>query len=251
MVKINNLLNNSNISVLEEIGGIKILEHQKEISPNLEECQALYYASQMNVRKRQALLELNNSSYIISSGAMQWFAGDIKMKSDVKGVGDFIGKTFKGSVTNESAVKPLYKGTGTLMLEPTYKHLLIEDLSEWDGQLVIEDGMFKACDGDINTKVVSRKTLSSLLAKEGLFNLMLEGKGYVVLESPVSREELIEVELCDDIIRIDGNYAICWSNTLELTVETSSKSLVGSAISGEGLVNVYKGSGKILMSPLI
>lgn len=250
MVKINNLLSNNNICILEEVEGIKILEHKKDLSPNLNECSTMYYATQMNVRKRQVMLELENSSYIISSGVMQWFAGDIKMKSDIKGVGDFIGKTLKGSVTNESAVKPLYEGTGTLMLEPTYNHLLIENLDDWNSQLVIEDGMFKACDGRINTKVIARRTLSSLLAKEGLFNLMLEGKGCVVLESPVSREELIEVYLENDVIRIDGNYAVCWSNSLELTVEASSKSLIGSAVSGEGLVNVYRGTGKILMSPL-
>ena len=43
--------------------------------------------------------------------------------------------------------------------------------------------------------------------------------------------------------------AIAWSDTLSFTVEKSSKSLLGSAVSGEGFVNVYRGSGKILMAP--
>ncbi|MDD2214420.1 MAG: AIM24 family protein, partial [Oscillospiraceae bacterium] len=30
----------------------------------------------------------------------------------------------------------------------------------------------------------------------------------------------------------------------------STKSLLGSAMSGEGLVNVYRGSGKVLISPV-
>ena len=34
------------------------------------------------------------------------------------------------------------------------------------------------------------------------------------------------------------------------TVEKSGKTFFGSAVSGEGLVNVYKGTGKILMAPL-
>lgn len=63
-------------------------------------------------------------------------------------------------------------------------------------------------------------------------------------------EELIMFELDNDEIKIDGNMAIAWSNSLQFTVERSSKSLVGSAVSGEGLVNVFRGSGKILMSPL-
>ena len=63
-------------------------------------------------------------------------------------------------------------------------------------------------------------------------------------------EELIEVELDNDELKIDGNLAVCWSSGLEFTVERSTKTLVGSAVSGEGLVNVYRGTGKVLMSPV-
>lgn len=44
--------------------------------------------------------------------------------------------------------------------------------------------------------------------------------------------------------------AIAWTSNLELTVEKSGKTFFGSAVSGEGLVNVYRGTGKILMAPL-
>ena len=72
-----------------------------------------------------------------------------------------------------------------------------------------------------------------------------------MLESPVPREELIEFELNNDVLKIDGNMAIAWSNTLEFKVEKSGKSLIGSAVSGEGLVNVYRGTGKVLMAPTL
>jgi uncharacterized protein (AIM24 family) len=89
-----------------------------------------------------------------------------------------------------------------------------------------------------------------MLGNEGLFNLCLKGEGIAVLESPVPRSELIEFILDNDEVRIDGNFAIAWSNSLEFRVEKSSKSLIGSAVSGEGLVNVYRGTGKILMAPI-
>ena len=54
----------------------------------------------------------------------------------------------------------------------------------------------------------------------------------------------------NDTVSIDGPMAIAWTSDLELTVEKSGKSLVGSAVSGEGFVNVYRGTGKILMAPL-
>ena len=94
-----------------------------------------------------------------------------------------------------------------------------------------------------------RDRSSAVAGKEGLFNLCLSGSGIAILESPVPRDELIEFNLQDDEVKIDGNMAIAWSNSLKFTVERSSKSLMGSAVSGEGLVNVYRGTGRILMAP--
>ena len=96
-----------------------------------------------------------------------------------------------------------------------------------------------------------RKNFSSLLGGKGLFNLSLVGKGFCALESFVPREELFEFTLENDVVKIDGNMAVCWSGTLDFTVERSSKSLLGSMVNGEGLVNVYRGTGKILMAPTL
>ena len=43
---------------------------------------------------------------------------------------------------------------------------------------------------------------------------------------------------------------MAWSGTLQFTVEKSTKTLFGSGISGEGLVNVYRGTGKVLLAPI-
>ena len=45
--------------------------------------------------------------------------------------------------------------------------------------------------------------------------------------------------------------AIAWSGSLNFTVEKSTKSLLGSAVSGEGFVNVFRGTGTVLMAPTI
>ena len=96
-----------------------------------------------------------------------------------------------------------------------------------------------------------RSNFSSAVAgNEGLFNLGLVGKGIVCLESACPKEELIEVELQNDVLKVDGNLAIAWSGTLDFTVERSGKSLIGSVASGEGLVNVYRGTGKVLIAPV-
>lgn len=250
MITCKNLYENKNIEIVEAKGDVKVLEYKKDLSVNTANAMASYFASEMNVRKRQVLIELKGNAYTISAGAMQWTAGAVSMGADVKGFGDFIGKALSSKVTKESAIKPKYQGDGLLMLEPTYKHILIEDVSEWGG-MVLEDGLFLACESKIQQKVVARSNLSSaMLGNEGLFNLCLKGEGIAVLESPVPRDELIEFILDNDEVRIDGSFAIAWSNSLEFRVEKSSKSLIGSAVSGEGLVNVYRGTGKILMAPI-
>ena len=125
------------------------------------------------------------------------------------------------------------------------------DVEQWGAGITVEDGMFYACDGTVRQSLVSRRNLSSAaLGNEGLFNLSLSGRGIAALESNVPEEELIAIDLNNDEIRIDGNMAVCWTSSLQFTVEMSTKSIVGSAVSGEGLVNVYRGTGRVLMSPV-
>lgn len=169
----------------------------------------------------------------------------------MKGVGDLFGKALRGSVTGESAIKPEYTGNGLLVLEPTYKHILLIDVADWGGSIVLDDGMFLACDSRLKHKAVARSNFSSAVAgNEGLFNLGIQGNGILCLESECPREELVEIVLENDVLKVDGNMAIAWSGSLDFTVERSGKSLIGSAASGEGLVNVYRGTGKVLLAPV-
>ena len=116
-------------------------------------------------------------------------------------------------------------------------------MADWEGGLVLDDGLFLACESTVKHNLQARSNVSSVMfGKMGLFNMKLVGKGIAVLESNVPREQLIEIELVDDVLKIDGNFAICWSGTLEFSTERSGKTLIGSAASGEGLVNVYRRS---------
>ena len=251
-MNIKNLENNERRYV-SSLGNFHVLEYQSDASVAPENARNEYFMSKMGVRRRQIVIELNGKeSAIIQAGSMQWMAGHVKATTGIKGVGDFVGKMVKGAITKETAVKPEYVGNGILVLEPTYKYLILVDVGSWGEKgMTIEDGIFYACSGTVKNKLTARKTISStVLGKEGFFNLSLVGEGVAALESNVPYEELIEVELDNDELKIDGNLAVCWSSGLEFTVERSTKTLVGSAVSGEGLVNVYRGTGKVLMSPV-
>jgi uncharacterized protein (AIM24 family) len=251
MYQINNFFNNDDVRMKESMGAFSIIEYQRDLSVMPENAMTAYYASQMNVRKRQVVCDVAKSNVTVQAGAMQWMVGDVKATTGLKGVGDLFSKAVRGSVTGESAIKPEYTGNGTLVLEPTYKHILLLDVSDWNGSVVLDDGLFLACESSLKQKAVMRSNLSSAVAgNEGLFNLGIQGKGVLCLESPCPKEELVEITLNNDVLKVDGNFAIAWSGSLEFTVERSGKSLIGSAASGEGLVNVYRGTGKVLLAPV-
>ena len=246
-------LQNENRKYSKSIGNFHVLEYVQDASVSPMNAMNEYFMSKMGVRRRQVVIDIDKDhSAIIQAGAMQWMGGNVRATSGVKGIGDFLGKAIKGAVTKETAVKPEYVGEGCLVLEPTYKYIILADIGKWGpAGMTIEDGMFLACDANVKSKVVARKNLSSaVLGGEGLFNLSLQGNGVAALESNVPEDELIEVILENDELKIDGNLSVCWSSNLEFTVERSTKTLVGSAVSGEGLVNVYRGTGRVLMCPV-
>lgn len=247
------IMNNQNIVVKEQLGEMQVIQYAKDMSVSPWTSKQEFFAARMNINRRQLLITMQGGKgYTLQAGAMQWTSGSVEANSGIKGAGDFLGKFVASKVTKESAVKPEYTGVGQLMLEPTYRHIILTDVADWGGSLVLDDGLFLACESQVTQKVTARTNLSSaVLGGEGLFNLSLNGAGKVALESIVPREELFEIELQDDVLKIDGNMAIAWSGSLQFTVEKSSKSLLGSAVSGEGFVNVYRGTGKIWMAPVI
>ena len=251
MYKVKNFTDNNDIQILKQMGPFTVIEYVRDLSVTPMTAQTSYFSNLMNVRKRQVICNLAKSPVTIQAGTMQWMIGNANATTGIKGAGDLFSKMVRGKVTGESAIKPEYTGTGEIILEPTYKHILLINLEEWNNSIVLDDGLFLACESNLKQKAVMRSNISSAVAgNEGLFNLGIEGKGVICLESPCPQEELIEVELQNDVVKIDGNMAIAWSGSLEFTVERSGKTLIGSAASGEGLVNVFRGTGKVLIAPV-
>lgn len=250
MYQISNFTDNDDVKILSELGAFKVIEYQRDLSVSPQTAVTAFYSAQMNIKKRQLVCDLSKAKVTIQAGSMQWMLGNVNATTGIKGVGDFLGKAVRGKASGESAIKPEYTGDGLLVLEPTYKYLILMNTADWGGGVVLDDGLFLACESSLQHKAVMRSNFSSAVAGgEGLFNLSLNGSGVFCIESECPREELIEITLQNDVLKVDGNYAIAWSKSLDFTVERSGKSLIGSAASGEGLVNVYRGTGKVLMMP--
>ena len=170
--------------ITAQLGGLQVLEYLHDPTVAPDNAATEFFMAKMNVRKRQVVADLSSGNLNTQAGAMQMMIGDVHAATNVKGVGGFAKSLVRGAVTGESAIKPMYQGTGV-----------------------------------------------------------------VALESNVPLEETIVVDLQNDEIKIDGNNAMAWSESLQLTVERTTKTLVGSAASGEGLVNVYRGTGCIMICP--
>jgi len=252
MIKTNLMTETESRKIIDRLGRFSVIEYLRDISVSPKMAQEAYFASEMNVRKRQLIADIDPDTGIyVQAGEMQMMMGDIEASTNIKGAGDFFKKLVKSSVTSETIIKPHYVGTGNIVLEPTFYHILLVDLAGWQGDVVIEDGMFLACEDTVEFGIISRKNISSLiLGNEGIFNTRLMGEGLVALESPVPSDELIVADLDDDVIKIDGGMAIAWSSSLDFTVEKTTATLVGSLASGEGFVNVYSGTGRILIAPV-
>ena len=71
MFQINNLFNNKNIQCVSQMGQFFVCEHQKDLSVSPYNAETAYFSSEMNVKRRQVLVQLNNTGCFIRAGAMQ------------------------------------------------------------------------------------------------------------------------------------------------------------------------------------
>jgi len=83
-----------------------------------------------------------------------------------------------------------------------------------------------------------------LMAKKGIFLLHASGKGSLCISSfgAIVERNLVE----DEVLVVDNDYVLTFSDTLEYELRAATKSITHSLMSGEGLVNRYKGPGQIL-----
>ena len=250
MINLDTFTGSTARQITEHKGNFSLLQYNRVSGFAAMRPETAYYYSKQGIKKKQVIIELNNSGAILQAGAMQMMLGNVEAQTNVKGVGDMFMKALSAKATGESAIKPKYTGSGYIVLEPTWKYVIFEDLADWNGSITVDDGLFLACTDTVDIKTVMRNNLSSAVAGgEGLFNTALVGNGVVALESPLPRDELIMIELNNDTVKIDGNNAIAWTSSLNFTVEKTTKTIIGSAATGEGLVNVYRGTGRILMAP--
>lgn len=230
---------------------IEVLEYKTLMGlTNIHAAQEIYFMSKQNIRARQIAVYLKNDMVTIQPGAMSYFQGNIEMVSGVN-AGNLLGRVFSSAVTGEQVAQPEYRGSGMLVLEPSFRHFFLMELAAGE-QAVVDKGMFYCAQGSVNVQPIMQRNVSSaLLGGEGVFQISLTGPGIIVLECSVPFSEIDIIQLNNDTLKVDGNFAVLRTGNINFTVERSAQTLIGSAVSGEGLVNVFRGTGSVWLAPTL
>lgn len=183
-------------------------------------------------------VKMDDTALQTEAGAMYYYKGNITMDSSS---GPGLGAAL---LTGESLRRPIYSGTGEIVLEPTYGQYTIFDVG--DREWLINYGRYYASELSVVLGIRKNSLGTGLLSGHGLFQTTVSGKGRVILESDGPLEK---IELNNEKLVVDGNFAIIWSASLDFKVEKATKGLFATVLSGEGLVNTYSGTGTVYLCP--
>jgi uncharacterized protein (AIM24 family) len=229
---------------------VEILQLNKlEGSRSLLTAQALYYANTSGPHLKFVRIVLNRSAATLESGALSFMKGHLEITSNTGGLGGLAKGIATKMLTNETVIRPRYQGNGEIILEPSFGHFLIVPL-EANQTLITDKGMYYCSEGTVEVGIATQKNFSAgQWGGEGWFQTKVTGPGLVVLSSPVPRSEIITYDLSNEKLQVDGNFALMRSEGINFSVQKSTKSLFGSAVSGEGLLQTFEGTGRVWLAP--
>lgn len=213
--------------------------------------QQVFTLNRAGVRLRQLRIRLSSDAVRTEPGALQFLKGRIEMESNT-GAGGGLGGFMKGALsaarTGETLYKPLYRGTGELYLEPTFGHFW---LMQMNGETLYADqGLFFCAEDSIKVEAHKVESFSARMAGgEGRYQTRVSGSGIVVFRIPVPRSEIVELSLADETVQVDGSFALLRTGDIHFSVEKASASLMGAMTSGEGLLQTFRGTGKVWIAP--
>lgn len=185
---------------------------------------------------------IQNETIRAEAGALHYMLGQIEMTSKAPSVGGFL----KSMVSGETVFKPTYTGQGEIYFgPPIFGEYIVMQLNneEW----ILDQGAYVCSDIGIEVDVFRNKALTGLIGGEGLFQTKVRGTGTLVIQAP---GKVQNIQLQGHTLSVDGGFAVARSASLDYTVRRASKSLVGSFTSGEGLLNVFTGTGTVLLAPV-
>lgn len=192
-------------------------------------------------RLNMVKVDLESAAFRYEAGAMHYMKGNLDLQSNVPGMG----KIFKSMITKEKIVKPVITGTGTVFLTPSFGEFTILELQndEW----ILDQGAYYASEMEVEIGAYTNRAISAMFSGEKWFQTVVAGTGKVVVTSAGPLEE---IEMVNDKLIVDGRFAVARTSGIELKVTKATRGIFSTIISGEGLVNTFTGTGKVLIAPV-
>ncbi len=185
----------------------------------------------------------------LESGAMVYMQDvtlEGKTNSEKGGIGGFFRALGKAIVTGESFFITTATGNtdiARLGLAPAVPGTIAK-LEVGERQYRLNTGAFLACDESVTYNVKSQSFGKAIFGGTGgLFIMETAGQGDLLVNAFSSMIELTVTP--DRPLVIDNMHVVAWDSTLDYEIKPAS-GIIGFK-SGEGLVNEFRGSGKVLL----
>jgi uncharacterized protein (TIGR00266 family) len=181
-------------------------------------------------------------SFIAESDAMASMDADVDMVAKFNGgffpglLKKFLGgeSLFVNAFTNNTSVNKRVTVT-----QPTPGDMMVKELN--GESYCLQPGAYICSTPGIKLGV-KWAGFASLIAREGLFKLVVSGHGTVIFGSYGAMvEKMVEGEYI-----VDTSHLVAYEPNMKLKIQLSGN-LISSVTSGEGLVTLVKGSGKIVL----
>lgn len=221
---------------------------QKELkgSSDVRSAEQLFFLQSAGMRMKMVQVSLNKGKIRNEPGALYFMRGALEMKSSTGG-GIMRGMSRK-LLSGESFFVNEIHGSGEVFLEPTFGHFLLVEID--NDEVIVDKSMFYAGSGSLDISAAAQRNVSSAaLGGEGFFQTRIKGSGVAVLFSPVPQSELQVIELNNETLQVDGNFALLRTGDITFSVEKSSKSWLATSVSGEGLLQTFRGTGQVWLAP--
>jgi len=184
---------------------------------------------------------MNNETVIVEAGLMHYYHGDISMTNPSPDTKEFV----KAKLSKEKIFRPCFHGTGKLVLSPSLEDYYAINLN--NEAYIIDKGAFCAADKDITIDIFINKPFTGFFSGEGVVQTLVKGTGTVIISVPGQVEA---IDLNDDTLVADGAFIVARSKSLDFQTQQLTSSTFSTMTSGEGMVNVVKGTGTVFIAPV-
>ncbi len=194
-------------------------------------------------------IQLNKDEQVkIERGAMVYLQNvkiEGKTNSKTQGIGGFIRATGRSLASGESVFMTYAKGEkdkARIGIAPAIPGKIVCLKVDANQQYRLNSGAFLASDEKVSYVIKKQNVGKALFSGTGgLFVMETEGQGDLLVNA---FGDLMELEVKEDQpLVIDNEHVVAWDRSLEYSLKIASGTF--GFMTGEGIVNEFRGNGKI------